>query len=1103
MPTRPAFYLFDHRRIGFSQEEGMSLQTSIGHPLIKPDWKIDDRLLGVLLKFYHPTSGQSGLVTYSVGWYHLETPFHIFSWIGEGNPAPGDSTTPYQLKLRDEQDMWAFWWNKAQGSPYSFNSPEHFKAGTLEDNGQTFEIPWLRQLDGIGNPYWRKFIKDGFAPGDTTGHTIPPAIGTSTGDRYADFTMAYEIGEEADPWLTLNPVYNSYSDVLERVFLQTGMTEEALPNVYMMHYGGPGFGNPNSSVYESQINLTGYINWWGSVQSVALDSDGVPQALEYDPFYTNSYWSEYHKGLESLLLAPGDLATITSFMKRYKTIAVRPRSADIISPANNSTITENVLRTLPYYIEVNFDNHGSDNSLCMSRIYNDLSIDPPPILRGRARELLRDAGLLDALSTVLIEMEEERDRGESSYPEGIWPVSNYSPTNFAMADKNGIQTDENHTDYEVNWLINLKAATDPSAAASWFNGTCIRVPSSTGPGPGGTQGGMAEFMWPGPLWFYPDLNPIDFVQMAPTMATGHQMTPVGVYLVDPSHVEPNGAFGSISEFDGAALAASLQQWQDESFNENYIDPLARTFQELLDFETGYSETLVYKLEKRRIPEGMGEIPISALGNYPIVQTIYIPNSHNGKFRYIDTQVFYGQRYQYNVKAIKLVVGTGYTYGALSLSSEYTSGDSKALGNALGLYEAKSSLDAPAQNMNWEGYLPPTRDSGPKQAHEGLSILRSPEAKDLKCVLNRDILGEQGYYTLSSVAGEGIGISGFAVRSNYQSLAKDRLGIKLIAGDGIDSNRDGGAMAADNTVSVTTEEFVKCVLVEEPIEDQEPITAGCPGMSTDQGDCCGEDWLDHFASWYVKRLKYYSAKDAAGNVLGTSSTSCHKRANDPCSGGMPAPGSMGTQQRWIYGDCEYLTDISYPGGHGGAWPCSAASPSEHAGGACNDDDCFGTDREHNCWYPPEFESFMGADTVLATLFDGSGTQFTWKEIVTMLYYGRATMTAGGVATGGDIGKDRGRTILGKFEKSANYVPAGDEGIGLEWIQALSGEDNYQDLWETLYQGMSPAEAQEMAIQSHDTEFLSYLLQDFGKSRCNIPIEDLEAWKDEIMADGGVQ
>ncbi|MCK9596389.1 hypothetical protein M0R19_04355 [Candidatus Pacearchaeota archaeon] len=81
---------------------------------------------------------------------------------------------------------------------------------------------------------------------------------------------------------------------------------------------------------------------------------------------------------------------------------------------------------------------------------------------------------------------------------------------------------------------------------------------------------------------------------------------------------------------------------------DYTRKYYRTFREMLEGKTAYSETILYRIEKS----------VNGVKH----QNIYVPNcSELDVFEYIDTQVKYGKKYSYKVFAYQMVMGTSYSY----------------------------------------------------------------------------------------------------------------------------------------------------------------------------------------------------------------------------------------------------------------------------------------------------------------------------------------------------------------------------------------------------------------------------------------------------------
>lgn len=89
-------------------------------------------------------------------------------------------------------------------------------------------------------------------------------------------------------------------------------------------------------------------------------------------------------------------------------------------------------------------------------------------------------------------------------------------------------------------------------------------------------------------------------------------------------------------------------FEDSKIKKEYT----RTYQDMLDGKTGYSETLFYKINKYEM-DGITTNQI---------QSFYIPNvEETSKFTMLDSQVKYGKKYRYEVYAYKYVLGNSYKY----------------------------------------------------------------------------------------------------------------------------------------------------------------------------------------------------------------------------------------------------------------------------------------------------------------------------------------------------------------------------------------------------------------------------------------------------------
>ena len=127
---------------------------------------------------------------------------------------------------------------------------------------------------------------------------------------------------------------------------------------------------------------------------------------------------------------------------------------------------------------------------------------------------------------------------------------------------------------------------------------------------------------------------------------GSEMVFLGQYNEE---IETASQQGSISPFYKRLMTLILAGRVSQLMEEK-----TRSFEQILNGEKAYSETVFYKIEKWSVNRN-GDF----INN---LQSIYLPNSNSiDVHQYIDTQVKYGKRYGYKVFAFQAVFGTRYRY----------------------------------------------------------------------------------------------------------------------------------------------------------------------------------------------------------------------------------------------------------------------------------------------------------------------------------------------------------------------------------------------------------------------------------------------------------
>jgi len=135
----------------------------------------------------------------------------------------------------------------------------------------------------------------------------------------------------------------------------------------------------------------------------------------------------------------------------------------------------------------------------------------------------------------------------------------------------------------------------------------------------------------------------------------------------------------------AGLVAATNVATDNFLLLNQDDRLnypVRDFDKILANKAAYSEPIMYQIDKYALP---ASVDVPAAGATP-VQTIFIGKSfENKEINYIDSQVKYGVRYYYDIKQIRMIFGTKYSYKDLKVFFRDAPGYGRAVGNALGFY----------------------------------------------------------------------------------------------------------------------------------------------------------------------------------------------------------------------------------------------------------------------------------------------------------------------------------------------------------------------------------------------------------------------------------
>ena len=229
--------------------------------------------------------------------------------------------------------------------------------------------------------------------------------------------------------------------------------------------------------------------------------------------------------------------------------------------------------------------------------------------------------------------------------------------------------------------------------------------------------------------------------------------------------------GPVSVYNPPSSAAVKDFY--ERIENGKIEIPMRNFDNVLMNKGAFSETVLYKIDKRVVDTAGNILP-------NIVQTIYLSPKFNSSdpapapLQYIDSQVRYGVRYQYDIKQIRVVFGNQYYYDDLQFYFAGYAGYGGAVGNALGFYQPTAG-DILADSYGT--YTPPGEDIPVPPGSEQFGYF-------VVAPTNEDNIDEVQW----SYMAEG---------SDYGDSAKlNRVEIVFKKGWGLNGNASGGALSGE-------------------------------------------------------------------------------------------------------------------------------------------------------------------------------------------------------------------------------------------------------------------------------------------------------------------
>ena len=404
---------------------------------------------------------------------------------------------------------------------------------------------------------------------------------------------------------------------------------------------------------------------------------------------TTGYYNEFEAHLNTLLSGDQEeIDNLDSLMNdKYRNICIRPRSMDLIKETLVDDNGNPYYEQLPSYVKIEISLNGEDT--------------PPAYMPQRIaaaeyfgtvsnwyRESLKESGLWDHFITNLIRVDIEgltssilTHYGNTGTGPGEGSIKSIALETLTERNNSEGTVDKTRRLHSAGMLKDMPGSptTRQWTMDPWNNWvrpwTAITNPNFS-------------------TW---DIQPVYNTEQIQHIrpAAVDESPALGVYLIDSAYFRvidtsiPNNLFGfeELPDSDATDLHNKLGELKNNYLlnGANLRKNLMRTIKEYQEGENCYSETLMFKIEKRVVPPNLLSIPLQDLDNHTPVQTIYIPNDDNlNNIEYIDSQVIYGTRYQYDIKTIKYVVGSQVSYSEVRAPGE--TGYGKAVGNALGFYK---------------------------------------------------------------------------------------------------------------------------------------------------------------------------------------------------------------------------------------------------------------------------------------------------------------------------------------------------------------------------------------------------------------------------------
>ena len=699
---------------------------------LRYDWSTVDRFRGVQGAYIAPSPGNLQL------WSTEASLVNLVNYSDWPPAAP--------LNIVADQSVWGH--SPSSGQPQEmvdyFLVPNNAAWNAANNEGPPDLLQHTIQNPDIdeGDPYYSYFLEDGIS---VNGVQPYPGVFDRQGPEgaFVDHTFAYlkpseNIDQRTRGGLEINiePVYNFYLDTMPAwEQITSNVPEPVLPNFY---------------IFETELRNTGSQTYSPDYyKALTMFSEDValwfvehPEG-GYTETTSKSYYQAYVQSLQTIKNTESRYNLLkTQYNTQLKNVAVLHSDIDAIYQTNRPDLAGSALSFLPFY---NIVTVGSDTYRSTIAGTTDLPGQAESFfgsLFGVAH-FERDAeSFIDILQMYIITFLEK--------------AATSSPAQFHVFDRSPLEP--SRTLLTSSLLFDLSRR-DAGA------GSLPGVPTN--------YDGFEQYA----LFLEDRITNNDSNLDISTLQMLGQSAPWEqdnvVLIRDYSNAPGWESRANRTRVYNPPDATSVGRFYDKVESGDITLP-RRAFSDILMNQGARSETILYKIDKRVIDSAGNILP-------DVVQTIYLSPKFidSGPLQYIDSQVRYGVRYQYDIKQVRVVFGNQYYYDNLlvhTVDSEST-GYGRAVGNALGIYRAEEpGILADNYVDQLFPYLKAGWDTEMSVQQIGHFIVDPT---------NKGEISEAQWEVLAS----GVGTPGFMSLS-----VLDRVGLVFKKGWGFDGNPDGGAIS---------------------------------------------------------------------------------------------------------------------------------------------------------------------------------------------------------------------------------------------------------------------------------------------------------------------